>query len=432
MQFNTLPDNLSYFVSLPEPIVMHIFSYCDGRLTATISLVCKRFLLCEQAQPTWQERSVRLMGKEMSKLFFDTYKCWKLAYINFTQMSQEGTVISPTEIICIDGTKITGSFFHGKLNGDGKKNFKEEENWPEYVYEDVILWEEGKYKNGILINGIKYFSDHLLEKVVEDPSSELSQSPLTVIKTEGELDSTITGQGKIILSDGTIKEGFFINGQLEGPGTITCPDQRIIEGKFQQDKLNGKGKVSYPDHRIIEGNFYDGKLDGQGKMISFNKTIKEGLFKGGYLNGLGQIIDSTGIITKGFFLKDCLHGEGTIISRVDRFISKGWFQNGKLNGIGEISLFNGEIIEKGEFENGKLHGQGMILFSSGKKIEGSFRNGVLHGPGQIICSNKKIKKGNFENGQLKGLGTVIYPDQTEKEVLFEITSNYYCLDQDND
>lgn len=58
------------------------------------------------------------------------------------------------------------------------------------------------------------------------------------------------GQGKLILSDGTIEEGHYLNDELNGLGKKILPDGTVEQGHFLEDELNGQGTRSLPNGNI--------------------------------------------------------------------------------------------------------------------------------------------------------------------------------------
>ena len=66
--------------------------------------------------------SVNWEGEKGSQ-FFETFKGWRVAYINFTQMKKHGRVLSSKKIISFRENRLEGEFHNGKLNGQGKKTY---------------------------------------------------------------------------------------------------------------------------------------------------------------------------------------------------------------------------------------------------------------------------------------------------------------------
>lgn len=174
MSFN-IPPGINPFTVVPIEVTKHLLSFCEGNLSSKISLVCKQFWQIERDESLWKVRTIRLLGDNLGGQFFETFRTWKGAYLNFQQMSKEGSVISPTEISCLESSR-TGNFLNGKLDGEG-----------------------------------------------------------TIAFIDGTM--MLHGQCKVICSDGEVWEGTFEKNRLHGQGKITFPDGRIIEGIFKNNRL---------------------------------------------------------------------------------------------------------------------------------------------------------------------------------------------------
>ena len=98
-----------------------------------------------------------------------------------------------------------------------------------------------------------------------------------------------TGSVRLIGRKGEIKEGTFENGKLHGQGLIILEDGSIAEGKFIDGWLQ-TGKINYPNSCLLEGSFKDGKLNGLGQITRSTGAIEKGEFKDNILNGIGSVI----------------------------------------------------------------------------------------------------------------------------------------------
>lgn len=288
-------NNSHPFLQIPAEVTAQILMFCEGNLTGKISRISKLFLNFEQQETIWRARVISVLGLETGKQFFDTYKSWKAAYINFFQMNKEGEVISPTELVDHQGVNLKGSFLNGKLHGQGEKTFDDGKTWI------------GQFRNGEFIKGEKIFDggEMVLNFDIDNPPDSLPISALQAfIREQVGLDDKLNGSGKIIFISGGIYEGIFLNGRLNGLGKISYPEGCIVEGIFRDDKLNGQGKISYPNGVMIEGIFENDELNGQGKINYSEGNIVEGIFKDGKLNGKGKIQYSNGEVLRAIFKDD--------------------------------------------------------------------------------------------------------------------------------
>lgn len=134
------------------------------------------------------------------------------------------------------------------------------------------------------------------------------------IQTSSLDDNLINGYGKVSHPNGTIEEGFFINGELDA-GKITHISGETQTGFFSKGLLHGKGIRHTPENgKTYTGNFENGHLNGIGKLRSVDGTTSKGVFKNNELNGFGVLAYPNGGKMKGTFIEDCPEGEIEIIS----------------------------------------------------------------------------------------------------------------------
>ena len=72
------------------------------------------------------------------------------------------------------------------------------------------------------------------------------------------------GQGVKIDENGTLYEGYFLNGEKHFRGRLFLPNGEIYDGEWLNDKLHGKGKYTWPGGAEYDGGWADGKKEGVG------------------------------------------------------------------------------------------------------------------------------------------------------------------------
>ena len=72
---------------------------------------------------------------------------------------------------------------------------------------------------------------------------------------------------KTKLSDGTVMEGYTVNGEPFGHWTITYPDGRIDKGKIVNGQQHGYWTETYPDGMVRKGQMVNGKAHGEITII---------------------------------------------------------------------------------------------------------------------------------------------------------------------
>ena len=143
---------------------------------------------------------------------------------------------------------------------------------------------------------------------LEPPNAQGSLEPLS--HKEPQENNILQGKGKMILSDGAIYEGDFVDGVFQGKGTYTFPDGETYEGDFVHDVFQGKGTYTFPDGAIYKGDFVHDVFQGKGKMILSDGATYEGDFVDGLFQGKGIYTWPGGKTYEGDFVNDARTGKG--------------------------------------------------------------------------------------------------------------------------
>ena len=79
-------------------------------------------------------------------------------------------------------------------------------------------------------------------------------------------NSNRQGRGIEISSDGTVKQGWFVNGKLTGEGRMITSQGNLFEGQFVNGFMQGNGRVLYHSGNEYKGKFMSGVREGFGEM----------------------------------------------------------------------------------------------------------------------------------------------------------------------
>jgi len=171
---------------------------------------------------------------------------------------------------------------------------------------------EGMWKNGALYGkaSVRYADGGLLEGVFEEgillegKMWHKGRRLYTFKSYEGALkDLRPHGEGKMILTNGSIYVGFFENGWWHGRGKLSTEKKGIIEGNWQNGELRGNITVFYPNGRCVQGNFEQG-ISKEGTITYEEDSIYEryqGSLRYSKPDGQGEMVFSDGTVFKGFF-----------------------------------------------------------------------------------------------------------------------------------
>ena len=232
-------------------------------------------------------------------------------------------------------------------------------------------------------------------------------------------DDKWNGKGTIILEDGRLIEGYFINDTINisknykiyykngniyyglidndfnknGIGELIYFNGNFFKGNWKNDLKNGKGKYEYNNEsifdgewendKIINGLFYSDKNDyenlkNEEKFQNFEKIFIKNLIKG--------------IIYGGTFINENLNGGGIYILP-NEYCYVGDFIDNKKNGNGRMISKEGNIY-CGEWVNDKKEGYGTMNYQNKDSYIGSWKNDKIEGEGMYILKNGNSIHGN--------------------------------------
>ena len=100
----------------------------------------------------------------------------------------------------------------------------------------------------------------------------------------------MTGKGILTKSDGTIREGMFLNGHLKGRGILRQRDGLVYDGYWDwnegmtQEKRCKTGRQEWPDGRVYEGEWVNDLQSGHGTCTWIDGSKYTGNFQNGQMN----------------------------------------------------------------------------------------------------------------------------------------------------
>lgn len=107
-------------------------------------------------------------------------------------------------------------------------------------------------------------------------------------------DGNPDGKGMCISPDGTVWDGFWINGKPTKRGTIKWKNGQVYDGEWNSYGPNGEGKMMYPDKRVYTGTFRNGERHGQGTLTMPNGESFKGEFVDDKISENGTYYDRKG------------------------------------------------------------------------------------------------------------------------------------------
>ena len=210
---------------------------------------------------------------------------------------------------------------------------------------------QGKYylkEEGVLAEGIWKEGNLIFARVFITKENDLFDI------YEGNIrNSTFNGKGKLILSNGIIYEGDFVDGEKTGAGTIFYPDGTVYEGQVEKGELKGKGKMTWKNRYEYEGDFKFNKFIGNGVLKGPSGDVYEGEFVNNLFHGNGKYIYSNGNSYEGQFLYGVKKGKG-VYKCVNLYEYDGDWDNDLPCGVGKLSDWEKNGIIKSTWRYGKI------------------------------------------------------------------------------
>ena len=316
------------------------------------------------------------------------------------------------KMVFVSGNVYEGEFKDGKQSGKGKVTYSDGD-----VYDGE--WKDGK-KQG---HGKYYHHSGNIYEGNFDNGYRSGKGKLTF--KDGDVFDGIFSDGKprignLIKTDGTVKEGEFVNGTFKekaigsqffdlshhsGDGLshliVKSQDDGVYDGEAINEIPNGKGRKAYQNGDLYEGDWKDGKCHGKGKMTYVGGNVYEGEWKDGKCHGKGKMTYADGTVKEGEF-------KTAVDKTIDIGVYSGETIDGIPNGKGKLKYIYQKLIigyYEGEFKNGKMCGQGKMKYITGDVYEGEWKNGVKHGNGRhVYHASGDTYNGEWKNGMMYGKG----------------------------
>lgn len=282
--------------------------------------------------------------------------------------------------------------------------------WKEF-YDDMVLKQEGRYKNdkkngyfksyakdGNLVETLKYEDGILIPDPIELSKLDIKREyhPNAQVKSVGSYNKgvkegvhrefTLTGEvsGSKIYSNGkVIGEGIVdAEGRRQGPWKEYYETGELrSQGKYKDGGREGEWIFYYQNGKEEQrGTYHKGKPDGNWKWTYPNgQTWREEVFYDGLEEGMAiEYSDSGKVVAKGNYLSGEREGDWLIDLGDDR--EEGTYIAGQRNGIWKHYYPSGRLKFEGKFEQGVETGKHTYFYEKGQVQEvGSFKFGLKEG-----------------------------------------------------
>lgn len=290
-----------------------------------------------------------------------------------------------------DGSQYVGNFQNNKYHGEGK--LLRVEGGTEKTYKGIF--DSGKFLNGTLLMdiGSRYvgdFKDFLPHGKCSYlfPKAQVNE----MYEYQGNWNKgRMEGYGKRIMGNGAEYIGEFRNDLPHGQCTYrninaTGFDLAEYDGNWVNGIREGQGTILLANGIMYEGGFVNGRFHGRGKLTDPREGINivaeyEGDYVNGARQGQGRMVKANGVCFIGEFQNNIPHGKTKRINPHAKGFQEAEFEGLYANGqkvIGRSVLANGTKYE-GEFKNDNYHGKGKLTTTSqdGQVVEyeGIWENG---------------------------------------------------------
>lgn len=108
------------------------------------------------------------------------------------------------------------------------------------------------------------------------------------------------GTGTLVKANGSVYEGFFMEGRYWGHGRLIKSSGVVYEGRWEEGKLVGHAAIYHKIQlRVYMGDHHDKTPHGEGEEHCGGKHVYKGSFKRGLKHGMGEIFWESGNWYKG-------------------------------------------------------------------------------------------------------------------------------------
>jgi hypothetical protein len=301
-----------------------------------------------------------------------------------------------------NGDQYNGRFVNGEIDGLGLMNYAEPKD---HIYYGYFKQNKKQGEGELRTNDFEYFGNFIKDKRDGLGVIIFKTSPLFV-RYDGEFSGNyIHGKGKMLLSNGDMISGNFINPNID---KLNPEANQKFEGEPKIEELDVKDcTIVHKNGDIYKGSLRSGKKFGD-SIYTCSREKEEYTFTGPYFdgqrNGKGKIVYKSGEVFEGFFANNDLKNGTFIFANGDTYT--GSFVQNQCSGFG-MMVYKADILKKsyeGGFSEGQLHGEGTVIKHNGDKFVGTFVKG--HQKGEGTLTKKKVTlKGYFTrfvaNGKVK-------------------------------
>lgn len=213
------------------------------------------------------------------------------------------------------------------------------------------------------------------------------------------------GFGKAYYSDGGRYEGEWVDGLRHGQGRFIVSDGTIYIATFKDNFPDGPGEIRYAKGSILKGNFDHGWHMPKGTLRYKNGSTYVGPLKKNRPHGMGKLTYSDGDYYVGEFVEGKRQGKGTLYVPNDKYIecyyTDYWIPDIPTKPV-MIFYRNGVKVYGYLDENWTITGQGIAEYPDGAKYEGQMKRSLRHGYGKITFRDGSIQEGLYKEDQYIG------------------------------
>lgn len=181
-----------------------------------------------------------------------------------------------------------------------------------------------------------------------------------------------------------------LSGGDESPGTGDGPQYSGTYGV-----PDGYRVVHYPDGSVYEGYVLNGRREGEGRFVRSDGFVYSGGWTNDSMNGTGKMIWPNGDNYSGDVVYGAFQGNGTMIWASGDSYSGQWYE-GEFHGKGKLLWSSGNYYD-GEWYMGEFQGYGVFHWANGESYEGFWQDGKKHGTGTYTRPDKTVQTGIWQN-----------------------------------
>lgn len=188
-----------------------------------------------------------------------------------------------------NGNIYSGTWLNGRRHGKGR-----------------LTWPNGDYWEG------EFRDDQ--QNLTGQMNMKRGAATITGVFTMAPDTGVLSGNGRLVWTNGDVFEGTLVRGVSQGKGSFTWANGQRYEGDWERDLPNGKGTISFSNGDRYVGEVRDGVQQGHGTYTLKDGDSYTGAWVAGNKHGQGRLTWRNGDYWEGQFKDNQQTEEGRMVT----------------------------------------------------------------------------------------------------------------------